>query len=53
MKKSVSSVDEKITRNDNEKLRIFILHLLDVSLDEKTKSNLQLLKDKIHFFISN
>ena len=31
MKKDVSSVDEKITRNDNNKLRCFILHLWDVS----------------------
>ena len=27
MKKGVSSVDEKITRNDNNKLKSFILHL--------------------------
>ena len=30
MKKGVSSVDKKITGNDNNKLRSFILHLLDV-----------------------
>ena len=41
------SVDKKIPRIDNNKLRSFILHLSDVSLDENTKSNLQLLKDNV------
>ena len=63
IKKGVSSADEKITRNDNNKLRTLYYTFVTSGknykgvqnfrkiFNEKTKRNLKLLKDKIHFFI--
>ena len=63
IKKGVSSADEKITRNDNNKLRTLYYTFVTsgknykgaqnfrTKFNEKTKRNLKLLKDKIHFFI--
>ena len=58
MKKVVSSVDEKIAGNDNNwgataKKDLETMKgskILQSRLMKKTKSNLKLLKDKIHFF---
>ena len=57
MQKGASSSDEKITRNDNNKWRSLIslkrlvktwkCPIFRVSLDEKTKSKLEFLKNKI------
>ena len=61
--KGLSSADEKITRNDNNKLRTLYYTFVTSGknykgaqnfrkkFNEKTKRNLKLLKDKIHFFI--
>ena len=63
IKKGMSSADEKITRNDNNKLRTLYYTFVTSGknykgaqnfrkkFSEKTKRNLKLLKDKIHFFI--
>ena len=63
IKKGVSSADEKITRNDNNKLKTLYYTFVTSGknykgaqnfrkiFNEKTKRNLKLLKDKIHFFI--
>ena len=63
IKKGVSSADEKITRNDNNKLRTLYYTFVTSGknykgaqnfrkiFNEKTKRNLKLLKEKIHFFI--